>query len=100
MSNFKCDWKNNASKDFHSQKQVTDIFLIDLNKVVFSSRVQCNNGRLAVHTRHQRKYLVTVYLNMTRTQLIGCHSMFLRSWSECFTMETSGTRLDCSYMRS
>ena len=34
-----------ASKDFHKQRQITDIFTIDVNKVVLSDKVPCNNGK-------------------------------------------------------
>ena len=32
-------------KDFHGQRQITDIFMIDANKVVVSNKVSCNNGK-------------------------------------------------------
>ena len=32
-------------KDFHRQRQITDIFTINVNKVVFSDKVPCNNGK-------------------------------------------------------
>ena len=34
-----------ASKDFHKQRQITDIFTIGVNKVVLSDKVPCNNGK-------------------------------------------------------
>ena len=33
-----------ASKDFHKQRQIFDIFTIDVNKVMLSDKVPCNNG--------------------------------------------------------
>ena len=33
------------SKDFHKQKQVTDIFTVDKNKAIVSERVSCNNKK-------------------------------------------------------
>ena len=32
-------------KDFHKQREITDIFAIDVNKVVLSDKVPCNNGK-------------------------------------------------------
>ena len=32
-------------KDFYRQRQITDLFTIDINKVVVSNQVPCNNGR-------------------------------------------------------
>ena len=34
-----------ASKDFHKQRRITDIFTINVNKVVLSDKVLCNNGK-------------------------------------------------------
>ena len=34
-----------VSKDFQKQKQITDIFMIDVSKVVLSDKVPCNNGK-------------------------------------------------------
>ena len=50
--------------------------------------------------RHQRMYLVTVYLNTIRTQIIQCHSMFLRFQRRSFTIEVPETRLSHSYSKS
>ena len=45
MSSFKFGQTKVASKDFHRQKQITDILTIDVNKVVLSDIVSCNNGK-------------------------------------------------------
>ena len=37
--------KEVAAKEFYSQRQITDIFTIDINKVVVSDKVSCNNGK-------------------------------------------------------
>ena len=34
-----------ASKDFHKQIQITDVFKIVANKLVLSDKVSCNNGK-------------------------------------------------------
>ena len=36
--------KEVTTKDFYGQRQITDIFTIDVNKVVVSDKVSCNNG--------------------------------------------------------
>ena len=33
-----------TTKDFYGQKQIIDIFTIDINKVAVSDKVPCNNG--------------------------------------------------------
>ena len=37
--------KEVATKDFYGQRQITDIFTIDVNRVVISHKVPCNNGK-------------------------------------------------------
>ena len=44
---FKFGQKEVTAKDFCKQRQITDIFTIDVNKVVLSDKVSCNNGRAA-----------------------------------------------------
>ena len=39
-----------ASKDFHSKYQVTDIFSIDLGKIVISEGIHCN--------KHDMRYII------------------------------------------
>ena len=34
-----------TTKDFYGQRQITDIFTIDINKLVISDKVPCNNGK-------------------------------------------------------
>ena len=42
---FKFGQKEVTTKDFYGQRQVTDIFMIDVNKLVISDKVPCNNGK-------------------------------------------------------
>ena len=42
---FKFGQKEVTTKDFYGQRQITDIFTIDLNKVVVSDKVSYNNGK-------------------------------------------------------
>ena len=37
--------KEVTTKDFYGQRQITDIFTIDVNKVAFSDKVLWNNGK-------------------------------------------------------
>ena len=45
MSSFKFGKIEVASKDFYKQRQITDIFTINVKKVVLSDKVPCNNGK-------------------------------------------------------
>ena len=42
---FKFGQKEVTSKDFYGQRKITDIFTIDVNKLVVSDKVPCNNGK-------------------------------------------------------
>ena len=42
---FKFRQKEVAAKDFYKQRQITDIFTIDVNKVVVSDKASHNNGK-------------------------------------------------------
>ena len=37
--------KEVTTKDFYGQRQVNDIFMIVVNKLVVSDKVLCNNGK-------------------------------------------------------
>ena len=37
--------KEVTTKDFYGQRQITDIFTIDVNKLVISDKVSCSNGK-------------------------------------------------------
>ena len=37
--------KEVTTKDFYGERQVTDIFRIDVNKLVISNKILCNNGK-------------------------------------------------------
>ena len=42
---FKFGQKEVTTKDFYGQRQITDIFTTDVNKLVISDKVPCNNGK-------------------------------------------------------
>ena len=42
---FKFGKKEVTTKDFYGQRQMTDIFTIDVNKLVVSDKVLCCNGK-------------------------------------------------------
>ena len=37
--------KEVTTKDFYEQRQISDLFMIDVNKLVVSDKVSCNNGK-------------------------------------------------------
>ena len=42
---FKFGEKEVTTKDFYGQRQATDIFTMDVNKLVISDKLPCNNGK-------------------------------------------------------
>ena len=42
---FKFGQKEVTTKDIYGERQITDIFTINVNKVVASNKVPCNNGK-------------------------------------------------------
>ena len=82
MCSFQFGQKEIAFKEFHEQTQVTDIFTIDVNKVVVCDTVSCNNGKdwwYVVGYQVGGKTILLLFIKTPKTQLIQCHSMFLRS---------------------
>ena len=82
-----------ASKDFHKQRQINDIFTIDVNKVVLSNKVPCNNGKdwrynvgyqvdeetiISLFIKTSKNIFSMAYHSMTRTPSTQCRLMFLR----------------------
>ena len=45
MCKFKPGQKEILSRDFHKQKQVTDILRINVRKVMLSDRLSCSHGK-------------------------------------------------------
>ena len=45
MFSFKFGQAEVISKKFQKQRQITDIFTIDVNKVVLSDKMSCKNGK-------------------------------------------------------
>ena len=37
--------KEVTTKDFYGQRQITDLFTVNVSKVVVSDKVPCNNGK-------------------------------------------------------
>ena len=86
---FKFGQKEVTAIDFYGQRQITDIFTIDVNKV------SCNNGKnyryivgyqvdealIPLLSRRLKIYLVMVCHNMIKTLPLQFHSMYLRKRS-------------------
>ena len=53
MPSFKFVQKEIASKGFNKEIQVTGILTTDVNKIILSHEVSCNNGRLSSTWRNR-----------------------------------------------
>ena len=58
----KFDQKEISTKDFYGQRQITDIFTIDINKLVVSDKVPCSNGKNSRYIVGYQTYEVPVPL--------------------------------------
>ena len=102
--------KEVTTKDFYGQRQITGIFTIDVNKVVVSDKVPCNNrkdcrytvgyqvdgGLMPLLIKTPKIYLVTVCHNTIKT--LHIHSMSLRKKSG-YLIQRFGMRLSQSYLK-
>ena len=86
------------TKDFYGQRQIADLFTIDVNKVVVSDKVSCNNG-CHCSSRHLKTYLFMVCLNTIKTLPIQCHSMFLKKKPGRRNIKRFGMRFSHSYLK-
>ena len=104
MSSFKIGEKEITSKDFHKQRQVINIFTIDINKVILSDRAPCNSGKdcryIAGYQKEGETIIATAYLNARKTQPMQLHSVFLRQKSRCFSIKKFGMRLSNSCLKN
>ena len=111
---FKFSQKEVTIKDFYKQRQITDIFTIDVNKMVVSDKVSCNNGKdccyivgyqvskalIPLLIKTPKIFLLMVCHNTIETQPIQCHLMFLRQRSGCLNIRRFEMRLSQSYLKN
>ena len=105
--------KEATTKDFYRQRQITDIFTIDVNKVVISDSVTCNNGK---ECRYMVGYqvdggLIPLFIKTPKNIFsydvsqydkilpIQCHSMSLRKKSGCLNIKRFRMRFSHSYLK-
>ena len=111
---FKFGQKDVTTKDFYGQRQIIDLFTIDVNKLVISDKVSCNNGEdcryivgyqvdgvlipLFIKTpKDIFSYGASQYDKILPTQ---CHLMSLRKKSGCLKTKRFGMKLSHSYFKN
>ena len=105
--------KEVTTKDFYGQRQITDIFTIDVNKLVIFDKVPYNNGKdchyivgyqsdkmvVPLFIKTPKIYLVMVFHNMIKTLPIQCHSMSLWKRPGRPSIKRFGMRLSLSCLK-
>ena len=105
--------KEVTTKDFHRQRQITDLLTMDVNKVVVSDKVPYNNGKdcryivgyqhdeslISLFIKKPKINLVMVCHNTIKTLPIQCHLMSLRQRSGYLSIKRFGMKLSHSYLK-
>ena len=114
---FKFGQKEVTAKDFYGQRQLTDIFSINVNKMVVSDKVSCNNGKdcryivgyqvvealvpLFIKTpKSIFSYGVSQYDQSSAYTMSFNVSEAKRKISGCPSIKRFGKRLSCSYLKN
>ena len=79
--------KEVITKDFYGQRQITDIFTIDVNKLVVSDKLSCNNGK-------DCRYIVGYEVDWALMPL------FIRTTKNIFSYGVSQCNKNCAYTMS
>ena len=103
-----------ATKDFYGQRQIIDIFTINVNKVVVSDNVSCNDGKdyryivgyqvdgalMPLLIKTLKIYLVIVCHILIKVLPVQFHSMSPRKESGWLNSKRFGTRLSHIYLKN
>ena len=101
--------KEVTTKDFYGQRQITDIFAMDVNKLVLSGEVSCNNGkdcRYVVGDQVHRETVIPLFIKTPKN--IFTHGvsqydknlMSLRKKSGCLNIKRFGMKSNLSYLKN
>ena len=85
---FKFNQKEVTVKDFYRQREITDIFMIDVNKVVVSDKVSCNNGKDCCYIvgYQVNEALIPLFIKMPKNIVTYGLSQFDKNSTMSFTM--------------
>ena len=82
---FKFGQKEVTSKDFYGQRKITDIFMINVNKLVVSDKVPANNGK-------DSRYIVGYQVDEALVPL------FIKAPKNCFSYGVSQYDRNSAYV--
>ena len=105
--------KEVTTKDFYGQRQTTDIFTININKVVVSDKVSCNNGKdcryivgyqvdgvlIPLFIKTPKDIFSYGVLQYDKTLPIQCHSISLKKKPGRLNIKRSGMRSSHIYLK-
>ena len=102
--------KEVTTKEFYGQRQITDIFAIDVNKVVVSDKVSCNNGKDCRYIVGYQLYEALIQLFIKTLRDIFSYDvsqydaytmsiMSLRKKSGCLNIKRLGMKLSHSFFK-
>ena len=112
--------KEVTTKDFYKQRQITDLFTIDINKVVVSDKVLCNNAKDCCYIVGYHyivgyivvdEELIPLFIktatdtfsygvsNTIKSLPIQYNLMSLKKKHGRLNIERFGMRLSCSYLK-
>ena len=78
--------KEVANKDLYGQRQITDIFTIDVNKLVISDKVPCNNGKYCRYIVGYQADGVLIPLFIKTSKIIFSHDVSQYDKNSAYTM--------------
>ena len=83
---FKFGQKEVTTKDSYGQRQRTDIFTIDVNKLVVSDKVSCNNGKDCRYTAGYQANEALILLFIKTPKNVFSHGVSQYDKNSAYTM--------------
>ena len=93
-------------KEFNRQRQISDIFIIDVNKVVVSEKVPCNNEkdhRYIIGYKVNEETIMPLCIKIPKkifSYSVSLHLMLVKKKSSHLSTKRSGMRLSHSYLKN
>ena len=95
---FKFSKKEVRTKDFYGQRQITDIFTINVNRLMVSDKVACNNGKDCRYIVGYQVDEALIPLFIKKPRDIFSYGVLKYDKNSAYTMsfKVSGKRVDVS----
>ena len=98
---FKFGQKEVTTKDFYGQRQITDIFTIDVNKLVVFDKVSCKNGKDCCYAVGYQVHgaLITLFIKTPKNIFSYGVSQYNKN-NGCLNIKRFGMKLSHSYLKN